>query len=215
MIKPHVDKILIIQGKKWDNAPLEHIESEPDKPELFKKFFPDIEVIEDRTTKFCADLYNQGMERLQEYDLVTRLDADFFMTKSDCARLFDFFKETTGRCYRLNFRTSSINYYHDFYHGAKDQSEIDPLAVDPREMYKGFLDYSGESYMIRWEDFALHHLRQVKGNPIVKEWLDGGLPYPFSVYASEIKRQYTPGEWYELPKELINLITLWKNKLEK
>jgi hypothetical protein len=214
MVKPYTDKILIIQGKKWENAPLEHSTSQPDDPSIFKKHFPDVEVIEDRTTKFCSDLYNQGMELLEDYDLVTRFDADFFLTNKDCERVFEFMRATDYDCYKLDFHTSSVNYYNDFYHGAKDQTETDPIAVDPKSKYGGFLDYNGRTYMINWEDFILHHLRQVKGNPITQEWLDGGLPYPFTVSAETIREQYTDnGKWYVLPQEIISLIKKWKNKI--
>lgn len=168
----------------------------------FKRYFPKVEIYETEH-EFGAELYNQGLEILKDYDIVFRLDTDMFFTKRDWKKLIDFIQGSDYECYKLNFKKHSINYYYDFDHGVMDALEVDPLAVSPKKRYSGLLDYDSKGITIDWEDFILHHFKGWKGYGAKKEWIDGKIPSPSNSYSFNlVKESGNNGKWFKCPQEI-------------
>lgn len=200
-----VDKIIVVQGDVWKNPVAEHLVEPDNSLELLQEHFPEIEVMKDRTSDFCGDLYNQALEKLEDYDVATRFDTDMFMTEKDSERFFNFLRTSDYDYYPLDFSRCSVNYYLDLKHGLKDALEFDPLAISTQKRFEALLGVTGKEYLIDWPDFILHHLKHVgkKKEPTL-EFLN-------SPKAQEWVEKYTPqGKWLELPEELTNLYNKWQ-----
>jgi len=207
MLLEHIDKIIVVQGKAWTGIVHEHSAQPDNSVELLKKYFPQVQILEDKTNDFSSELYNQALPYLQDYDFVTRFDTDFFFTQQDLKRFYDFISEPSiYKCFRLNFATSSINYYLDLNHGAKDARELDPVAINPKIPFDGLIEHAGPALTIDWTDWTLHHLKQVgKNTKLVRRWMNGEMPYPFTTSPEEISN----GKWIEAPLEIKERLNKW------
>jgi len=218
-IKPHlemlrsygVDRSIVLQGTKpWGDYAKEHnLSSKPDKSEqIIRDNFPDVEIFKACQNKYSAELYNQGLEILKDYDIVLRLDYDMFLTKKDWKTFIDLIRETDYDLYKLDFATRTINYYLDCDHGVMDAQEEDPIAMSPKGELANILDYVMKDrmptmYFIKDEDFTIHHFRGWKGYGAKKDWVNGLIPSPYGVYATSLIEEYNPdGKWLTAPKEI-------------
>lgn len=133
--------------------------------ELIKRFFPKVEVkpgYYPTTLEFGAGLYNEGLLQMQDCDIVLRLDPDMIWKQEDFDRFIDLIRNTDYDCYRMDFHRNSINYYitGDFDHGLKDAYELDALAVNPKHLFTGVLDYPDHNTkVIDLSDWMCHHFR--------------------------------------------------------
>lgn len=197
-----VDKIIVVQGRAWKRPVAEHLSTPDNSREILQTL--DVEVIEDRTDDFCADLYNQALERLQDYDIATRFDTDMFITEADSKKFFDFLRNSDADYFPLDFSKNSINYYLDFDHGLMDAEEFDPLAIRTTKRFSGLLDVDGKKEFV--EGIMLHHLKHIgKNEEPTKAFLN-------SPKATEWVCKYTPhNKFLQLPQELKALF--WKYSL--
>jgi len=199
--------IVIIGDKIWNGYEecfKNPLEVEP-SIELIKKEFPQVEFYETEHIN-GAELWNQGLEILKDYDTVLIWAADVFLTKKDWKTLIDFIKNTNYECYKLNHPKCVISYYYDFEHGAKSNLEYDAIAIDPRKRFSGILDFGGKTYTIEWDNFIMHHFRGWKGFQSDKDWIEGKIPSPSGVYSYQIVEKYgNNGKWYICPREIKDL----------
>ncbi len=206
-----VEKSIVLQGTApWADYQAEYdISFEPDKSEqMIKDSFPEVEIHKTWQNVYDSKLYNQGLEILEDCDLVLRLDYDMFLTKKDWKTFIDLLTITNYDLYRLNFSKRTINYYYDHDHGVMNALEEDPIAMSPGGRMINILDYVRSDrpptlYTISDEDFMIHHYRGWKGYGIDKNWIEDEIPSPHDVYARDLVRQYgKDGKWFSAPKEI-------------
>jgi len=139
MLEPLDKKVVLLQKQPLPNYHKEHGYSlKKDLSEhLLKVHFPDVEIYPSRFPEgleFQADLYNDGLEYVEDMDIVFRLDPDMFFTDEVWKTLLEYIKTSNHDCYHMLFDRDSINYYMtgDFEHGLKDARELDVLAWNPQ-----------------------------------------------------------------------------------
>src|SRR5690606_24199618 len=93
----------------------------------------------------------------------------------------------------------------------KDAQEDDALAVNPKKLFTGVLDYSGNKRVIRIDDWICHHFRgwnKPKSTPHF--WAD-------SIVQQEYVEQYwdkKSKDWYHCPEEIRTKMEDWLKELE-
>lgn len=206
-----VDEFVMIQGTApWSDYEKEyHLSSKPDNSEaLVKDLFPQVKIIPAVENKFSSVLYNQGLEALQDCDLVLRLDYDMFLTKEDWKTFMDILHDDNFQYenVRLDFSRNTINYYGDFYHGVRNAKEFDPIAVSPATKFSGLLDYPDDDMTILSEVnghfFTIHHFRGWKGFGVDPLWLDNMKPNHHGVFADELLEFNPDKQWIAAPLEI-------------
>lgn len=229
-IKPHIDMLrngvdhilVLLQGGPLPSYKKEHgYSAKPDASEkIIRHYFPDVEIRKStfpwQIMEFSSPLYNEGLSTLVDYDLVLRLDPDMFFLKSDWEKFIGLMKNSDYECYRMDFSKNSVNYYMtgDFEHGLKDAHEFDPLAVSPKKMFTGILDYPSSRTCVYTqgfdENFAFHHFRGWnKPKSTGPDW-------PQSAYAKEAFEKYSNnGEWYHCPEEIRTTMETWMEELKQ
>lgn len=211
MMKPYVDKILVVQATRpWRNYRDEHnISVKPDNSEqLIRQNFPEIQIEyyepqDDDLTMFHSNSLNFGLSFLQDYDLVTKFDFDQFFTKSDLDKLFKYLHSTPFANYALDTSKQAVDYYYDWFHGIRDQLETDPIAVNPEYKFGPLLSYEFPRHIIE-EKITMHHFRNFK-EWVTPEWLESKIPSPHGVYAQDLLIRYNKGDWIEVPDEIKEL----------
>lgn len=138
----------------------------PDRSEeIIRQEFPNVVVKRSKITEarqFGCELYNEILPFAQDFDIVFRLDPDMFFTDKDWGRLIEYVRTTDFDCYRMDFKTQSINYYvtNEYTWGLRDAKETDLLALDPRQQLMPVLSYpSKKDCTIPLEDWICHHFR--------------------------------------------------------
>lgn len=233
-IKPHFDmlskldfNLVAIHREPLPSYHREHGYSrKADRSEEYlKKYFPDVKLIESTYPAhmdFRAELFNEGLEQLQDYDIVFRLDPDMFWTEKNWEKMLDYIRETDFDAYRMDFAPDSINYYMtgDFDHGLKDAKEHDILAVNPKKMFEYYEDqlsviplgwpHDNDTFF-KWEDFMCHHFRgwnKPKSTPN-PQWLEKpGTQEAFKEYNNN-------GEWFKCPEEIRKPVEEWYKELHQ
>jgi hypothetical protein len=197
-----LDKNVVLMA----NAPLPDYNSDHGYSEqadrtldLIRKF-PKVEIYESTYHgPFCCDLYNEGLQYLQDCDIVFRLDPDMFMFDKDWEMWISFIRSNPEiDCYRVNFSKCTINYYKDFDHGLQDAQEFDVLAFNPHKQLIQVLDYPARNpYIINWNNWMIHHFRGWnKPKSVTKDWEN-------SDYAKEVFPLYNNnGDWFHCPQEI-------------
>lgn len=183
---------------------------------ILEDYFPEIEVYDSNfpsTEEFSCGLYNEGLEMMQDCDIVLRLDPDMFWTEKDFKAFIDYIRSTEYNCYRMDFRKQSINYYMtgDFSHGLKDAQEIDPLAVNPKHFFTGILDYEvpiAEQRVMDIPGWMCHHFR---GWQKPKSTPHGWDKTVSQEYVLEFGNK---GGWFECPDEVRAPIEDWMSELQ-
>ena len=200
-----IDRNIVLLGEIWpSNNYAKRFFKDPPEPEplikVIRKKFPQVEFYEVGNEE-CAELINQGLEILKEYDIVFIRGTDEFYTKKDWERLIDFIQKTDYDCYRINDSRRSINYYYDCDHGLKDSKDTDPIAVSPKKRFHGLVDYTGRTYIIDWDGFLLHHFKGFRGDmQELKKWIDGHGGKEF------VQKYGDNGKWFKCPQEIRKLI---------
>ena len=211
-VKPHfrmmtgLDKrIALIGSRPWPNYEDEHgVGGNIKTKEILEKDFPDVEIkytdsVVGGGAWGMADFYNQSIKLATEYDYVTRFDVDMMFTKKDWKKMIDFVRNNDYDYYRMNFITSSINYYYDFDHGIRDGLEDDVMIIKTDNLFKPFLNpVAGDGYLMGWENWTCHHFRGWN-----KPKSLGNINKPNKYFKELDKRD----EWVKCPKEIRDL---WK-----
>lgn len=143
-IRPHfdfisrLDKNLVLLGNEpWNLYKQEHgyPEQADNSEALIRKHFPKTQFHRASFRQgWLADLYNEGLELMQDCDLVLRLDCDMMFLEHDWEMFLYFLQETDFPVYKMNFSKNSINYYitERYDRGLMDAKEFDILAIDPK-----------------------------------------------------------------------------------
>jgi len=201
----------------------------PDRSEeLLKKYFPNVKMIESdypASMDFRAELFNEGLALLQDYDIVFRLDPDMFWTAENWDKMLDYIRSTNFDAYRMDFAPDSINYYMtgDFDHGLKDAKEHDVLAVNPKKPFQYIedefsvqplaWDYGNETFF-KFPGFMCHHFRgwnkpRSTPNP---GWLEKESTIEALAEYGEVKNGYTT--WFKCPEEVKEPLAKWYQELK-
>jgi hypothetical protein len=217
MLKPHTDKIIMIQATRpWRNYKDEHGLSEvPDISEqIVKNLYPEIEIYhfdpqDDDLTMFHSNSCNFGLSKLEDFDLVTKFDIDYFFTKEDLKTIFNYVRNSNWNNYALDWSYQSVDYYYDLEHGVFDQVEKDPLIVNPKYKFGPLLFYPFKAKMIE-EDVMIHHLRNWKPS-VTEDFINNKVPSKYGVWAKDLVAKYTPNnEWIKAPEEIRELLNIRK-----
>jgi len=220
MVLPHVNRcVVLMQPGPLPSYHREHGYSiKKDKTEeIIRRYFPEVEIVESthpNTEEFGAELYNEGLELMQECDIVTRFDPDMFWTPKAMGDFFDYIRSTEFDCYKMDFHNDSVNYSitKDYEHGLKDAQEYDPLAVDPRTRFSGLLDYASKNPCIyKREEWLCHHFRgwnKPKSTPV--DWYESQ-PIEYTELYGDPR---TYNGWYHTPPWLREVMDEWMNALE-
>lgn len=227
-IKPHFDmlskldfNLVAIHRKPLPSYHKEHgYSNRPDRSEeLLTKYFPNVKIVESTYPAhmdFRAELYNEGLALLQDYDIVFRLDPDMFWTKENWDKMIDYIRNTDFNAYRMDFHPDSVNYYMtgDFDHGLKDAWEHDVLAVNPNYPFKVIEDEGsiqvlgwpyGNDTFFKWDGFICHHFRgwnKPKSTPNPGWLTKPNIP-------QLLKEAGNNGEWFKCPEEIKSPIQDW------
>ena len=188
--------------------------NDPDRSEeILQKYFPNVEIKKskyDATKDFKCELYNEGLEMLQDYDIVLRLDPDMLWTEKDFDIMINFMRTTDFDCYRMNFHKDSINYYMtwDYEHGLKDAAEFDALGVNPKKMFTGIVDYPEENNTIMnfGDGWMCHHFRGWNKPKSTPKW------WFIQQNAKDALEQFGDnGKWYICPEGIKEEVEHWRN----
>lgn len=219
-LKPHFDlitqldrNIVLLQSGPMPNYERHGIGDKPDRSErILREFFPQVEIY-DATyppgRDFGSGLYNEGLERMQDCDIVLRLDVDMIWSPKDFQKMVDYIRDTEYDCYQMNFSADSVNYYMtgDYEHGLKDAQEFDPLGADPRHLYQGLLDYPSNNRVTMDLGITCHHFRgwnkPISTPPGWDKQLD----------SEYFKRYSNNGEWYVCPDDVRKPMEEWQKTL--
>jgi len=226
-IKPHYDMLTEAGLDRYvvlmQKGPLPNYQKEhgygiyPDlSRQIIEEYFPQVEIYEGNyptTIEFSGGLYNEGLEMMEDCDIVLRLDPDMFWTKKDFTAFIDYIRKTDFDCYRMDFRKNSINYYMtgDFNHGLKDAQEVDPLGVNPHFKFTGVLDYKvpiPKQKVIDIPDWMCHHFR---GWQKPKSTPSGWDKMVSKEYIMEFGNR---DKWFSCPDEIKEPIQKWLDELE-
>lgn len=218
--------VVLLQERPLPNYFKEHgYSAKPDLSEhLLQKHFPEVEIYPSRFEEgreFGADLYNDGLEYVQDCDIVFRLDPDMFFTDEVWKTLITHIQESEYNCYHMKFDTDSINYYMtgDFEHGLKDAQEVDALAWNPKRKLR-YLEWADPNmpgivqhadlacpwdkhHFIDFPGFMCHHFRgwnKPKSTPN-PAW--GLRPETFEL----VEAYGNSGEFYLTPLEIENKVS--------
>jgi hypothetical protein len=219
MLKPHTDKIIMIQATRpWRNYRDEHkISTTPDNSEqIVRERYPEIEIYhyepeDEDLTMFHSNSCNFGLSKLEDYDLVTKFDIDYFFTQEDLKKMFDYMRNSNWNSYALDWAYQSINYHKDFDHGLIDQVEKDPLVVNPKYKFGPLLSYPFRTKIFE-QEIMLHHMRNWK-NWVTDEWLENKIPCYQGRWSSDRVKQFTPNnEWLKAPEEIRDLFRKYNSE---
>lgn len=232
-IKPHFEmlskldhNLVIMHHEPLPSYRKEHGYSrKPDLSEqILQKYFPKVKIVESNFSPaddFGAELYNEGLRQLEDYDIVFRLDPDMFFSKENWEKMIDYIGNTNFDAYRMDFANDSINYYmtESFDHGLKDAKENDILALNPKKLFKVIEDdntiqvlgwpYDNDTFF-KWDNFMCHHMRgwnKPKSTPNPR-WLE----YDSTFWA--LKNYGNNGDWYRCPQEIKEPLELWLKQLK-
>lgn len=224
-IKPHFEllskldhNLVLIHKRPLPNYHIEHgYKTAPDLSEkLIRQYFPNVEIVYSNYPEgkeFGAELYNEGLRLLEDYDSVFRLDPDMFFLPEVWDQMIQYVRNTNFDCYRMDFKHDSINYYmtNDFDHGLKDAQEIDPLAVNPKIKFTDPLEYPMDNHtFFTFPDFFCHHFRgwnKPKSTP--KTWYMRPNAY------EALEAYGNKGEWYKCPQEIRDQLEPWLKELQE
>lgn len=219
-LKPHFEmlskldrNVVILQNHALDGYAQHGIGSEPDRSQkILKEMFPNVEVYrtKENISQFGAKLYNEGLEMMQDCDLVFRLDPDMFFLEKDFDLLLEILQEVDSNCFRMDFRKDSINYYitWDYEHGLKDAREMDALVVNPKNFFTGLIDYPGDSVNINIPDWICHHLRGWnKPITVPDNWVN-------SEAGRRAFESTEDRKWHTVPDEIRNKLENWREELK-
>lgn len=226
-LKPHFDMLMnadlyrhvvLMQKFPLPNYYREHGYSrrKDRSEEILNDMFPRVEIYESNfppNTEFSAPLYNEGLQMMQECDIVLRLDPDMLWTQKDFNRFIDYIQETDFDSYRMDFPNDSINYYVTgrFDLGLHDAQETDALGVNPKYMFSGVLDYSGKkpTNIVKLDNWVCHHFRgwqKPKSTP--PDWAE-------RIVTKEYIQKYgNNGKFFECPKEIRIIMEDWMEELK-
>jgi len=226
-VKPHFDmlkrgvdrSIVLVQSGPLPSYKNEHgYSTKADTTQfVLEEYFPNVEVYNSEypiQMDFRGELYNEGLSMMEECDIVLRLDPDMLFTDRDFDQFVEFVQNNDAEAYRMDFRSDSINYYMtgDFDHGLKDAQEDDALAVSPKKRFTGILDYTGESRVIKIENWMCHHFRgwnKPKSTP--SNWAK-------DIVQEEYVKEFWDKNnkcWYKAPKEIKKKMKKWLKELEQ
>lgn len=219
-LKPHFEmlskldrNVVILQNHPLGNYWHHGIGDTPDRSKkILEKYFPNVEVYRTKldVREFSAALYNEGLEMMQDCDIVLRLDPDMLFVEKEWDDIITNLRNSDYDCYRMDFKENSINYYMtwDYEHGLKDADEHDALAVNPKQMFTGVLDYPDNNQIYLTGDYICHHLRGWnKPNTVPDNWKD--------TESARIALNHTEDrKWHKLPQELIDKMEDWRKELE-
>lgn len=188
----------------------------PDKSEeILHKYFPKVEIIQsknDSSKDFGCELYNEGLRMLQDYDIVLRLDPDMIWTEKDFDTMINYMRTTNFDCYRMNFAKDSINYYMtwDYEHGLKNAQEFDPLAVSPKNMFTGIIDYTQENNTVMnfGDGWMCHHFRGWNKPKSTHKWW-----FIQPVAQRELINYGNKGKWFICPDTIKDRMEWWKKEI--
>jgi len=211
MIKPYVDKIIVVQATRaWRNYKAEHnLSDTPDNSEqIIRERYPEIEIYyyepEDADlTMFHSNSLNFGMSKLEEFDLVLKWDFDQLFTKKDLDTIFNVLHNSNYKQYSLDWARHSVNYHliGSFEYGLRDETETDPFAIDPKYKFGPLLAYPFTKKIID-EDVTQHHFRNWK-SWVTQDWIDGKVKCYQGRWAKDRVKQFTPNnEWIKCPEEI-------------
>lgn len=224
-LKPHFDaladldkNVVFMQQGPLPNYDQHGIGDEPDFSEkILRKLYPNVEIYQskyDYKKDFQSGLYNECLPKVQDCDIVFRLDPDMFFLDKDWKALLDFINSTDFDCYRMDFENDSVNYYMswDYEHGVKDAKEFDPLAVNPKNDFENILDYSMDNHtLIKLDGWMCHHMRgwnKPKSCPPNWHLQPQHRELPL-YYGDEF------GMWLRVPKEIKDKLEAWRKDLER
>ncbi len=226
-IKPHfemlargVDRsIVLMQTGPLPSYKNEHgYKSVPDMSRtILEDCFPNVEIYDSAypiQMDFRAELYNEGLVMMEDCDVVLRLDPDMLFTDYDFDQFIEFIQNNDADAYQMDFRSDSINYYMtgDYDHGLKDAQEDDALAVNPKKLFTGVLDYSGDKRVINIENWMCHHFRgwnKPKSTPA--HWADKLVEQEYV----EMFWDRDNKDWYKVPLEIRSKMENWLKELEQ
>jgi hypothetical protein len=220
MVLPHVDRcVVLMQPGPLPSYHKEHGYSiKKDKTEdIIRHYFPQVEIFESEhpnTEEFGAALYNEGLDLMQDCDIVTRFDPDMFWTAEAMKDFFEHIRNTEFDCYKMDFHNDSVNYFitGDYEHGLKDAQEYDPLGVDPKKGFRPVLDYPATKPTIyKADNWLCHHFRgwnKPKSTP-VDWWKEQPAEY-IDFYGDHT----TSNGWHHAPLWLREIMDNWMNELE-
>jgi hypothetical protein len=209
MIKPHVDKIIFIQcTRPFEPYKTEHgYSNTPDNSEkIVRNKYPEIEIFnyepEDKNPAMMfSNAWNFGMSKLQDYDLVTKFDIDQFFTQNDLKLLFNYLHNTYYGNYGFKWENHSINYHLNFEHGVRNEVEIDPMIIDPKNQFGPLLSYPHHIHIMNLP-ITMHHFRSWK-EWVTQDWIDFKVQSSYGVWAKDLVENKTPNkEWIKAPEEI-------------
>jgi len=209
--------VVFMQKGPLPNYDQHGIGDSPDfSEEILRKKYPHVEIYQshyDFEKDFRAELYNECFSKVQDCDIVFRLDPDMYFLEKDWKALLDFIDSTNYDCYRMDFANDSINYYMswDYDHGIKDAQEFDPLAVSPKHKFQNVLDYPNDNYVIiKIPGWVCHHMRgwnKPKSTPPDWHLRPGNRELPMNFGDM--------GTWFQVPKEIKDKLEAWRVELER
>jgi hypothetical protein len=220
-LKPHFEmlskldrNVVILQNHALGNYLQHGIGGEPDRSQkILKEYFPNVEVYRTKRdiTEFSAELYNEGLEMMQDCDLVLRLDPDMFFLEKDFDDLLNVLQNVDSNCFRMDFRKDSINYYMtwDYEHGLKDSKEMDPLVVNPKYFFTSILDYPDPNQVnISLPDWVCHHLRGWnKPLSVPNNWIQ-------TENSRKALESTDDKKWHTVPDEIREKLESWREELK-
>jgi hypothetical protein len=220
MVLPHVDRcVVLMQPGPLPSYRKEHgYSTKKDHTEdIVKHYFPQVEIIQSthpNTEEFGCELYNEGLELMQDCDIVTRFDPDMFWTPEVMKEFFDYIRSTEFDCYKMDFHNDSVNYSitGDYEHGLKDAQEYDPLAIDPKKLFEPVLRYPAVKPVIyKANQWMCHHFRgwnKPKSTPV--GWEKTQPADYIELYGDHTKKN----GWYHTPQWLRDIINTWLEELD-
>lgn len=223
-IKPHFEmlkdfdrNLVLIQERPLPSYRENHGYSiKPDlSVEILKTQFPNVELqkaMYPPELDFTAGLYNEGLLLMQDCDLVLRLDPDMLWNKRDWKAFVEYLYSTDFDCYRMDFAKDSVNYYEtrQYHYGLKDAMEMDALAVDPKTLFTGVLDYSATNPVIinLGNNWTCHHWRGWNKPKSTPQGWHKTLPSEY------LKKYGNNGNWFRCPDEIKNTMEEWLEELD-
>lgn len=176
-----IDRSIVLQAEgPWiSRASLEDTEEDL-SVHTVQKYLPNVEIYRIKYTEFDSGILNSAVSKMQDCDMVLKLDSDMFFTKKDWKKLIDFIKGKTHECYRLNYNKHSVNYGADWL-GVINEHERDIIAFSPKSCFTDILSYQSNApcYTIDgWKDFTVHHIR---GGKYGINHLDAFIKFPSKI----------------------------------
>lgn len=165
------DENIILMGRKpfRDYLNAGFVKEERDNTLEILKEFPKVKVYFHDFEYYCGGLFNMGMKIAEDLgcDIVYKAEPDMFMTEKDLNLFINNIK-TLDYSVLLLYMKKCTTVYYDFEHGVSQSLwEVgnDPFVV---KAGKRFVEngtqirIEGDSKLIDWDDFMVHHLSGFK-----------------------------------------------------